>query len=186
KVDPKQKEKVSKSAQGTYEKPETADRYVGQFGADVVRLWVASQDYRGDVWVGDDRVQKVAETYRLIRNTLRYQLSNLYDFDPARHSVPPEQLTGLDRWVLGRFAAVSAAVAAAYENYEFHVVYQRLSQFASVELSAMYHDVVKDRLYTDPAGSPRRRATQTTLHRLAAGLCQMLSPMLVFTAEEAW
>ncbi len=186
KVDPKQKEKVSKSAQATYEKPETADRYVNQFGADVVRLWVASQDYRGDIWVGDDRIEKVAETYRLLRNTLRYQLSNLYDFDPAKHTVADADLTGLDRWILGRFAELETDIIKAYDAYEFHVVYQRLSQFAAVELSSMYHDAVKDRLYTDPAHSPRRRSTQTALHRLVIGLSQMLAPLLAFTADEAW
>ena len=186
KVDPKQKEKVSKSAQATYEKPETADRYVNQFGADVVRLWVASQDYRGDIWVGDDRIEKVAETYRLLRNTLRYQLSNLYDFDPARHTVADADLTGLDRWILGRFAELEVDLITAYDAYEFHVVYQRLSQFAAVELSSMYHDAVKDRLYTDAAHSPRRRSTQTALHRLVIGLSQMLAPLLAFTADEAW
>jgi isoleucyl-tRNA synthetase len=186
KDDAKAKEKVSKSAQGSYEKPETADRYVKDFGADVVRLWVASQDYRGDIWVGDDRVKKVGETYRLIRNTLRYQLSNLYDFDPATHAVPDRQLTGLDRWILGEFAALEHAVAAAYDAYEFHVVYQQVSQFCAVQLSAIYHDVVKDRLYTDAPGSARRRSTQTALHRMVSRLCQMLAPMLAFTADEAW
>ncbi len=186
KIDPKQKEKVSKSAQATYEKPETADRYVNQFGADVVRLWVASQDYRGDIWVGDDRIEKVAETYRLLRNTLRYQLSNLYDFDPTKHTVADADLTGLDRWILGRFAELEVEIIKAYDAYEFHVVYQRLSQFAAVELSSIYHDVVKDRLYTDPANSVRRRSTQTALHRMVTRLCQMIAPVLAFTAEEAW
>ncbi len=186
KLDPKQKEKVSKSAQGTYEKPETAERYLKQFGADVVRLWVASQDFRGDIWVGDDRVEKAGETYRLIRNTLRYQLSNLYDFDAAQHAVPDAALTGLDRWILSEFARLEQAVAAAYDAYEFHHVYQLLSQFIAVQLSSIYHDVVKDRLYTDAAASTRRRATQTALHRMVQRLCQMLAPMLAFTAEEAW
>ena len=128
----------------------------------------------------------MGETYRVLRNALRYQLSNLYDFDPAKHAVPEEQLTGLDRWILDEFAQLEAEVRAAYDAYEFHVVYQRLSQFAAVELSAIYHDVVKDRLYTDPANSPRRRSTQTALHRMVTGLCQMLSPILAFTADEAW
>jgi isoleucyl-tRNA synthetase len=136
--------------------------------------------------LSEARMQKVAETYRLLRNTLRYQLSNLYDFDPARHAVPDEHLTGLDRWILGEFARLETEVAKAYDACEFHLVYQKLSQFAAVELSAIYHDVVKDRLYTDPAGSPRRRSTQTALHRMVTSLCQMLSPMLAFTADEAW
>ncbi len=182
------REKISKSkqGQGAYTKPQTADRYVNEYGADVLRLWVASQDYRTDITVSEERLKKVSETYRGIRNTLRYQLSNLYDFDPAQHTVPDAQLTGLDRWVLGEFAKLEAAVAAAYDAYEFHVVYQKLSQFAAVELSSIYHDVVKDRLYTDPANSARRRSTQTALHRMATRLCQMLAPVLVFTADEAW
>jgi isoleucyl-tRNA synthetase len=180
------REKISKSKQGAYEKPQTAEAYVKKYGADVVRLWVASQDYRSDIVVSEERINKVGETYRGIRNALRYQLSNLYDFDPAKHSVPDEKLTGLDRWILGEFTKLEAEVLAAYDQYEFHVVYQKLSQFIAVELSSVYHDVIKDRLYTDAANSPRRRSTQTALHRLVTGLCQMLAPILAFTADEAW
>jgi len=182
------REKISKSKQGQggYEKPQTAEAYVKNYGADIVRLWVASQDFRNDIVVSDERIKKVGEMYRVIRNALRYQLSNLYDFDPAKHAVPDDRLTPLDRWILWKLAQVEAAVAAAYEKFEFHVVYQKLSQFAAVELSAMYHDLVKDRLYTDPAASGRRRSTQTALHRLVTSLCQMFSPILVFTADEAW
>jgi isoleucyl-tRNA synthetase len=182
------REKISKSkqTQGVYEKPQTAEAYVKKWGADVVRLWVSSQDFRNDIVVSEERIQKVGETYRGIRNALRYQLSNLYDFDPAQHAVAEERLTGLDRWILGEFARLERDVAAAYEQCEFHVAYQRLSQFIAVELSAVYHDVIKDRLYTDPAQSVRRRSTQTTLHRLVTHLCQMLSPLLAFTADEAW
>ena len=180
------REKISKSKQGAYEKPQTAEAYVKKYGADVVRLWVASQDYRSDIVVSEERINKVGETYRAIRNALRYQLSNLYDFDPAKHSVADDQLTGLDRWILGEFAKLEAEVLAAYDQYEFHVVYQKLSQFIAVELSSVYHDVIKDRLYTDAANSPRRRSTQTALHRLVSGLCQMLAPILAFTADEAW
>jgi len=152
----------------------------------VVRLWVASQDFRNDIVVSDERITKVGETYRVIRNALRYQLSNLYDFDPAKHSVPDDQLTGLDRWILGEFAEVEKQVIAAYDVFEFHAVYQKLSQFAAIELSAIYHDVVKDRLYTDAANSHRRRSTQTALYRMVGGLCKMLAPILSFTADEAW
>jgi isoleucyl-tRNA synthetase len=180
-VDEDQRKKISKS-----EKPQTADAYVQKWGADVVRLWVASQDYRNDIIVSEKRMEKVGETYRIIRNALRYQLSNLYDFDPAKHTVPDAQLTGLDRWLLGEFARLEAEILPAYNAYEFHVIYQKVSQFAAVELSAIYHDVVKDRLYTDAANSPRRRSTQTALFRLASGLCRMLSPILVFTSDEAW
>jgi isoleucyl-tRNA synthetase len=180
------REKISKSKQGAYEKPQTAEAYVKKYGADVVRLWVASQDYRSDIVVSEERINKVGETYRGIRNALRYQLSNLYDFDPKKHTVREDELTGLDRWILGEFSKLEAEVLAAYDQYEFHVVYQKVSQFIAVELSSVYHDVIKDRLYTDAANSPRRRSTQTALHRLVTGLCQMLAPILAFTADEAW
>jgi isoleucyl-tRNA synthetase len=180
------RDKISKSKQGSYEKPQTADANVKKYGADVVRLWVASQDYRNDIVVSEERINKVGETYRGIRNALRYQLSNLYDFDPAKNAVPDAGLTGLDRWILGQFGKLEMDVMQAYENHEFHVVYQRISQFIAVELSAIYHDAIKDRLYTDAAHSPRRRSTQTALHRMVRSLCSLLSPILVFTADEAW
>ena len=180
------REKISKSKQGGYEKPQTAEAYVKKYGADVVRLWVASQDFRSDIVVSEERINKVGETYRGIRNALRYQLSNLYDFIPVQHTVADDALTGLDRWILGEFAKLETEVLAAYDRCEFHVVYQKVSQFIAVELSSVYHDVIKDRLYTDPANSLRRRSTQTALHRLVTGLCQLLSPILAFTADEAW
>ena len=182
------REKISKSKQGQggYEKPQTSEAYVKKYGADIVRLWVSSQDFRNDIIVSEERISKVAETYRVLRNSLRYQLSNLYDFDPAKHTVPDDQLTGLDRWILGEFSQLAQEVIAAYDKYEFHVVYQKVSQFVAVELSAIYHDMVKDRLYTDPANSLRRRSTQTALHRMFGNLCQMLAPILAFTADEAW
>jgi isoleucyl-tRNA synthetase len=182
------REKISKSKQGQggYEKPQTSEAYIKKWGADVVRLWVSSQDFRNDVTVSDERLNTVAEIYRVLRNALRYQLSNLFDFDPAVNTVPPEKLTGLDRWILGEFAKLEAEVLAAYDDYLFHVVYQKISQFVAVELSALYHDVVKDRLYTHSANSHKRRSTQTTLHRLVAGLCELLSPILAFTSDEAW
>jgi isoleucyl-tRNA synthetase len=180
------REKISKSKQGGYEKPQTAESYVARYGADVVRLWVASQDYRNDIVVSEERINKVGETYRNLRNTLRYQLSNLFDFDPAKDIVPDGKLTGLDRWILGQFAKLEGETREAYERHEFHLVYQKISQFAAVELSAIYHDMVKDRLYTDAARAPRRRSTQTALYRMIRSLSVMLSPILVFTADEAW
>jgi isoleucyl-tRNA synthetase len=180
------REKISKSKQAGYEKPQTSEVYIKKYGVDVVRLWVASQDCRNDIVVSDDRINKVGESYRVIRNALRYQLSNLYDFDPAKDALPESGLTGLDRWVLAAFAKLEGEVMAAYDQYEFHVVYQQISQFAAVELSAIYHDLVKDRLYTDAAHSVRRRSTQTALYRMVTRLCQMLAPVLAFTADEAW
>ena len=182
------REKISKSKQGQggYEKPQTSEAYVKRWGADIVRLWVSSQDYRNDIVVSEERIKKVAESYRAIRNTLRYQLSNLYDFDPATHTVADDQLDGLERWILGEFTKLQAEVARAYDAYEFHVVYQRVMRFIEVELSAIYHDIIKDRMYTDAANSPRRRSSQTALHKLVIGLCEMLSPILAYTADEAW
>jgi isoleucyl-tRNA synthetase len=182
------REKISKSKQGQggHDKPQTAEAYVKKWGADIVRLWVSSQDFRNDIIVSEERVNKVAEIYRVLRNALRYQLSNLYDFDPAKHAVAAKDLTGLDRWILDEHAKMEAAVLRAYDDYEFHVVYQKVSQFVAVELSAIYHDVVKDRLYTDAANSPRRRSTQTALHLLVGSVCKALAPMLAFTADEAW
>ncbi len=182
------REKISKSKQGTgaYLKPQTAEQYIADYGVDVIRLWVASQDYRNDIVVSEERLKKVSETYRGIRNAMRYQLSNLYDFHPSHHAVADKDLTGLDRWILNEFAKLERDVLAAYDKYEFHVVYQRISQFVAVELSSQYHDLVKDRLYTDPANSPRRRSTQTALCHLVTGLSRLLAPIIVFTADEAW
>ncbi len=136
--------------------------------------------------MSEERINKVGETYRGIRNALRYQLSNLYDFNPAQHTVADDKLTGLDRWILGEFSKLEKDVCDAYDKSEFHVVYQKISQFVAVELSSIYHDVIKDRCYTDAANSLRRRSTQTALHRLVTGLCQMLAPILAYTADEAW
>jgi isoleucyl-tRNA synthetase len=182
------REKISKSKQGQggYDKPQTAEAYVKKWGADIVRLWVSSQDFRSDIIVSEERIGKVAETYRGLRNALRYQLSNLYDFNAARHAVPDDKLTGLDRWILAEFSKLEQDAAKAFDDCEFHVVYQKVSQFVAVELSAIYHDVVKDRLYTDPANSHRRRSTQTALHHMVTRLCEMLGPILSFTADEAW
>jgi isoleucyl-tRNA synthetase len=216
------REKISKSKQGAgaYTKPQTADRYIKDYGADVLRLWVASQDYRNDIVVSEERLKKVSETYRGIRNCLRYQLSNLYDFDPAKHAVPDDQLTRLDRGTLGDFADLENEVMGTwtrledcgepreqqnqqdntvidlnaaredkrgyFDRYEFHVVYQKVSQFVAVELSAFYHDVIKDRMYTHATDSAHRRSSQIALYRMVTGLCDMLSPILTFTADEVY
>ncbi len=182
------KEKISKSKQGQggYDKPQTSEAYIKDYGADIVRLWVASQDFRNDIVVSADRIKKVGETYRGIRNAFRYQLSNLFDFNPETDAVTDDQLTTIDRWILWRLQTVAQEVVEAYERYEFHAVYQKLGQFAAVDLSAVFHDVVKDRLYTLAANHPKRRSTQTALYRLVSTLSQLLSPILVFTSDEVW
>ncbi len=185
--------KISKS--GQYEKPPTSDNYVAQYGADVIRWWIASQDFREDIRVSDlDKDLKnpssilnvVAESYRLIRNTLRFQLSNLFDFDASRDAVPIAHLDSIDRWALHQTAVLSRECTAAYEAYEFHRVYQLCNQFCSVTLSAVYHDILKDRLYTHATRSPLRRSSQTALHEIFHTLVRLLAPVLPFTCDEAW
>jgi isoleucyl-tRNA synthetase len=151
-----------------------------------VRLWVASQDYRSDIVVSEERINKVGETYRAIRNALRYQLSNLYDFDPAKHTVADDHLTGLDRWILGEFSKLEPKSSPPTTN---------TNSTSSIKKSASSSPWNSPRSITTssrtgstptPANSPRRRSTQTALHRLVTGLCQMLAPILAFTADEAW
>ena len=182
------REKISKSRQGQSggQKPQNAKAYVERHGADVLRLWVASQDFRNDIVVSEERIRKAGETYRGVRNAFRYQLSNLYDFDPGRDCAPEAEWNRIDRWILWRLGQIEAEVLQAYERHEFHAVCQKLSQFATVDLSAIYHDAVKDRLYTLAARHPKRRAAQTALHRLASQLSQLWSPILAFTADEVW
>ncbi len=180
------RQKISKSKSGEYVKPQTSEAYIKDYGADIVRLWVSSQDFRNDIKVDEKRIAKVAESYRGIRNALRYQLSNLYDFDPKKDSVGFADMTPLDRWVLNKMASLNKDVCKAYDACEFHTVYQKLSQFCAVELSAIYHDLVKDRLYSDASTSHRRKSSQTALYHLVKRYSQLLSPILVFTADEAW
>jgi isoleucyl-tRNA synthetase len=180
----KNRQKISKSA--TYQKPQTADAYISQHGADVIRLWIASQDFRDDIPVDDEILKYVGDAYRLFRNTFRYQLSNLFDFDAARDAVPIEQMDTLDRWALHQTAVLVRECTAAYEAFEFHRVYQLCNQFCSVTLSATYHDIVKDRLYTHATNSPLRRSTQTAVHHIFQTLAKILAPVLTFTCDEAW
>jgi isoleucyl-tRNA synthetase len=180
----KARQKISKSS--TYQKPQTSDAYIAQHGADVIRLWIASQDFRDDIPVDDEILKHVGEAYRLFRNTLRYQLSNLFDFNVAQDAVPIEQLDTLDRWALHQTATLIRECTNAYEAYEFHRVYQLCNQFCSVTLSATYHDILKDRLYTLGTRHPLRRSSQTALHHIFNTLVRLLAPVLTFTADEAW
>jgi isoleucyl-tRNA synthetase len=178
------KKKISKSS--SYEKPQTSDAYVAEYGADVIRLWICSQDFRNDIPISKEILSHVGETYRLIRNTLRFQLSNLFDFNPARDAVPAPRMDPLDRWALHQAAALARSCAAAYDAYEFHRVYQLCNQFCSVTLSATYHDIVKDRLYTLGTRNALRRSTQTAIHGIFDTLVRVLAPVIPFTADEAW
>jgi len=176
--------KISKS--GQYEKPPTSDNYIAQYGADVIRLWIASQDFTQDITISDKILNSASESYRLLRNTLRFQLSNLFDFDPARDAVAIEKMDTLDRWALHQTAALIRDCTAAYDAYEFHRVYQLCSHFCSVTLSAVYHDVLKDRLYTHGTASPLRRSSQTAIHFIFDSLVKVLAPILSLTSDEAW
>jgi isoleucyl-tRNA synthetase len=159
---------------------------VKQMGADGLRLWVISEDYRCDVTISKDILTRVGEAYRRIRNTLRFLIGNLYDFDPDVHAVPVEQLEECDRWNLSLLNELVGMVRTMYENFEFHRIYQLVHNFCSVQLSARYLDVIKDRLYCAAPGDPTRRAAQTTCHILLDTLVRMVAPVLVFTADEVW
>ena len=178
------RKKISKSS--SYEKPQTSDAYVNELGADVVRLWIASQDFRNDIPISKEILSHVGETYRLFRNTFRFQLSNLFDFDPAHDAVAVEHLDTLDRWALHQTAELLRQCTAAFDAYELHRVYQLCNQFCSVTLSATYHDILKDRLYTLGAAHPLRRSSQTAIHHIFHTLVRILAPVIPFTTDEAW
>ncbi|HVW20144.1 MAG TPA: isoleucine--tRNA ligase [Opitutaceae bacterium] len=178
------RKKISKSS--TYEKPQTSDAYVAEHGADVIRLWIASQDFRDDIPISKEILSHVSETYRQVRNTFRFQLANLFDFDPARDAVPAAEMDALDRWALQQAAVLVDAVTAAYEASEFHRVYQLCNQFCAVTLSATYHDILKDRLYTLGSRSAPRRSSQSALDLIFRALARLLAPVIPFTTDEAW
>jgi isoleucyl-tRNA synthetase len=174
--------KISKSVGNDVD----TQKLIGQYGAEILRLWTIMVDYREDMRISDDMIKRVAEAYRKVRNTIRYLLSNLYDFDPARDTVAENDMDELDRYALARHRQVVARVLEAYDTYEFHLVYHQLVQYAAADLSSFYFDVLKDRLYCDAANGPRRRSAQTVLHRIARELCLLLAPVVPFTADEAF
>jgi isoleucyl-tRNA synthetase len=159
---------------------------IKESGADIIRLWTASSDYQEEIRVGKEILTRVAEAYRKLRNTMRYLLANLYDFDPAVDSVPDVQLEEVDRYILARYADVAQRVLTAYDEYEFGAVSQLLVQFATVDLSSFYNDISKDRLYTFAARSGARRSAQTAMYLMADGLTRLMAPILSFTADELW
>jgi isoleucyl-tRNA synthetase len=159
---------------------------VDKMGADVLRLWVVSEDYRADLTLSQDILKRIAEAYRRIRNTFKFLIGNLYDFDPARDAVAPAAMDEHDRWVLRELNLLIQAVTQAYETYQFHRVFQLAHTFCSITLSALYLDVVKDRLYCSGANDPTRRSAQTACHHILDALLKMLAPILAFTTDEAW
>ena len=173
---------MSKSLGNTIEPLEVIKAH----GAETLRLWAASLVLGEDAAISEEMLVRLSEAYRKLRNTFRYCLANLYDFDPEKDTVAGDQLQEIDVWALARTADVVERVEAAYADYAFHKVYRALYDFATVDLSAFYFDILKDRLYTSPARSVRRRAAQTGLYRIADGLVRAVAPLLCFTSEEVW
>ncbi len=184
-VDKDTKKKVSKSDQGTYKKPMEAEYFVGKYGADIVRLWAASVEFTNDVPFSEDGFARTSEAYRSFRNVLRILLANIAGFEP-RSSEDAKGATTVDMWVLSKLQGVIATCRAAYEAYDFRRVFETVNQFCTVELSALYVDITKDRLYCDAANSPRRRATQSVMHACFDAVTKLLAPILAYTADEAW
>jgi isoleucyl-tRNA synthetase len=161
-------------------------KVVNSLGADVLRLWVAATDYANEISVSDEILKRMADSYRRMRNTLRFLLGNLHGFDPGRDAVAPAEMVALDRWVLERTAALQTEITEAYRRYAFHLIYQKVHNFCSVDLGGFYLDVIKDRMYTTPAAGRARRSAQTAMCHIAESMVRWLAPILSFTAEEAW
>jgi isoleucyl-tRNA synthetase len=157
-----------------------------QSGADVLRLWVSMVDYREDIRLGKEILARVVEAYRKFRNVLRVLLANLYDFDPDVDAVPRDRMLEIDRWAMARYAQVATRMLKAYDDYDYPVIYQAANQFITVDLSAFYVDITKDRMYTFGARSEARRSGQTAMYYIADGLARLLAPILPFTMDEMW
>ncbi len=163
-----------------------AKKAMNDIGADVLRLWVSSADYRNEIAASDEIFKRTADAYRRIRNTARFLLANLAGFDPSRDQLSAAELLPLDRWIIRRAAALQAELLDAYDTYQFHHVYHKVHNFCSGELGGFYLDVIKDRQYTTQADSQPRRSAQTALYHLAEALACWIAPVLSFTAEEIW
>ena len=164
----------------------TPQEVMDKFGGDILRLWVASTDYTGEMTVSDEILKRAADSYRRIRNTARFLLANLNGFDPQRDAVKPEDMISLDRWAVACALDAQKEIKDAYDNYQFHTVVQRLMRFCSVEMGSFYLDIIKDRQYTTKADSLARRSCQTALWHIAEALVRWMAPILSFTADEIW
>ncbi len=161
-------------------------KVMSTMGADVLRLWVAATDYRNEMTVSDENFKRTADSYRRIRNTARYLLSNMSDFDPAEHLLPAGDMLALDRWVVDAAARLQQDIIEAYEAYQFHAIYQKLHNFCVVELGGFYLDIIKDRQYTTKADSIARRSSQTAQYHIARAIVRWIAPITSFTADELW
>ncbi|MFZ7223644.1 isoleucine--tRNA ligase [Avibacterium avium] len=164
----------------------TPQEVMDKFGGDILRLWVASTDYTGEMSVSDEILKRAADSYRRIRNTARFLLANLNGFDPKRDLVKPEEMIVLDRWAVDCALNAQKEIQEAYDNYQFHAVVQRLMKFCSIEMGSFYLDIIKDRQYTTKADSLARRSCQTALWHIAEALVRWIAPILSFTADEIW
>jgi isoleucyl-tRNA synthetase len=162
------------------------DEVIEKYGADVLRLWTASENFTQDIRVSFEILQRLADAYRRLRNTFKFLLSNLYDFDPVAHAAPYERMNEIDQWALHALQQVIERVTRAYEEHEFYTAFHSLYNYCAVELSSLYLDMLKDRLYTFAPDNPARRSSQTALNIILHALTRMLAPMLAFTAEEVW
>jgi len=174
--------KMSKSA-GNVIAP---DQVMARLGADCLRLWVAATDFSSEMHASEEILTRTADTYRRLRNTLRYLLANLDGFDPKTHTIPPDQMLSLDRWALDTTARLQDQIIAHYDSYQFAPIVQRLNSFCVTDLGGFYLDIIKDRIYCCPTNSPARRSAQTAIHQIAHTLIRWLTPILPFTASEAW
>ncbi len=174
--------KLSKS-KGNYV---ALDQLIKQHGADILRLWVSSTDYRNEVSISEEIIKRNADAYRRIRNTARFLLANLFDFNPEHDCVASDKLVELDRWVIKRSQLLQQEILSAYEDYHFHIIYQKIHNFCAVDLGSIYLDIIKDRQYTTPVHSIARRSCQTAMYHIVHALTRWLAPILSFTAEEIW
>jgi isoleucyl-tRNA synthetase len=174
--------KMSKSLKNSL----SPQKLLNTLGADIIRLWVCSVDYSGEMSVSNEIFNRMADSYRRIRNTVRYLLSAINDFDPAQHAVSPENMLAIDRWAVDSALNTQEEIKLAYDAYQFHSVYQRLHNFCSVDMSSFYLDIIKDRQYTMPADSHGRRSAQTAMYLIADAMVRWVSPVLSFTSDEIW
>ncbi len=162
------------------------DKIINKYGAEILRLWAAAADYREDIRISDNIISQLSEAYKKIRNTCRFLLGNLSDFSPQQDAVSPENMPEIDRFMLFNLGQLIKTLRKAYDDYEFHGVYHRLYNFCTVDLSAFYLDIMKDKLYTSPAADPGRRSAQTVMYAISSSLARLMAPILPFTAEEIW